>query len=149
MGKETILFLKKDDRERKIRSQIKRFVPFFYDLNEVDPNEFDFVIPFTIYAQKYATAHGENFEKQKLFALSNHVFDVCTDKVKFHHFLIENGFENLAPRINEPFDYPDVLKKRVGAWGQDVFIISDPEIEQAHLDELVSEKFFTEEFIEG
>jgi carbamoylphosphate synthase large subunit len=147
--KETVLFSRKDDWERKIREKIRNFEPFFYDFNEINVDHFDLVIPLSIRAQKYLNANHKSLLGRKALIPSNNSIDLCNDKKRFSEFLIENGFSELIPRINDNSGYPYILKKKIGAWGEGVSLIHDAESERLHVRQFESGEYFRQEYIEG
>lgn len=147
--KETILFSKKDGWERRIRRKTKGYIPFFYEFNEINPNNFDVVVPLTLHAQKYLNAHPELLTQQKAIVPSDFCIDLCNDKERFTKYLVENGFGMFAPKIKRNLAYPYILKKKVGAWGEGITVINDSQSEQAHINEIKSDDFFKQEYIEG
>ena len=151
--RETVLFSKKDDWEWHIRNKIKvycpRFVPFFYEFNEINPDLFDLVIPVTIPAQRYINEHLDHLKGQKVINPSNDAIDLCDDKETFTNILIKNGFADYIPKTNEYVCYPYILKKKIGAWGKDITVIKDDECELAHIKEIESDDYFRQEYIKG
>jgi len=63
--------------------------------------------------------------------------------------LSKNGFKKLLPPINAKFNYPYILKKKVGAWGEGIFIINSIKTEMEHKEEIESKEYFTQKYIEG
>lgn len=151
--RETVLFSKHDDWEWLIRNKIKeRFpcvVPFFYEYNEINPDIFDLVIPLSIRAQKYINENVGYLKGQKVINPSNKAIDLCDDKEVFSRFLIESGFADYIPKTNDKFCYPYILKKKIGVWGKEVTVITDAECELAHINEIESDEYFRQEYIEG
>jgi len=149
MFKETILFSRKDDWEPAIKKEIHNFVPFFCNLNEVDPDRFDFVIPLTIHSQKYINNHLKHLVGKKILAPSNNAIDICHDKEKFSKFLINNGFDRFVPKPDKNLRYPYILKQKTGAWGIGITIITDAKCEDVNIDKIASKDYFCQEYIEG
>jgi len=147
--KKKILFSKKDEWEGWIRKNIKGYVPFFHEFNEIDLNDFDLVVPLTIHAQKYINAHPELLTEQKALIPSNYCIDLCNDKESLQYFLAKNGFEKFTPKINGNLGSSYILKKKIGAWGEGISIINDSETERAHISEIESGDYFKQEYIEG
>jgi len=147
--KKTVLFSKQDDWEGWIRKDIRDYVPFFHEFNEIDINHFDLVVPLTIHAQKYLNAHPELLTEQKAIIPSDYCIDICNDKESFQYFLAKNGFEKLTPKMNEKLSFAYILKKKIGAWGEGISIIHDLESECAHISEIESKDYFKQEYIEG
>jgi len=147
--KKTILFSRKDGWERSIKNKIKGYVPFFYELNEINPNSFDVVVPLTLHAQQHLNAHPELLILHKSIIPSNFCIDLCNDKERFNNYLVENGFGLFAPKIKQEFTYPYILKKKVGAWGDGITVITDSGSELIHMNNMESEDFFKQEYIDG
>lgn len=148
-GQPTILFSQKEDWSHLIKSELKEYVPFFYELDEVLPSNFDLVIPLTVDAQRYLNDHPDLLTEAKVLIPSNACIDLCDDKAAFQQFLVSIGMGQFTPRTNEPFSYPYILKKKISGWGLDIFIIRDAETEQVHQEQLISSEYFTQEYIEG
>lgn len=150
VNKPTVLFLDKPDWKRWIQRKIRKHSPFFYHFtHEINPNNFDLVVPLTLAAQRHINENPNWINPKKVLSPSNECIDLCDDKLIFHKFLNESGYADMAPKFNQSFDYPYVIKKRIGAWGNGVFIIRNSQDELAHQKELESEDYFREEFIPG
>ncbi len=147
--KKTILFSTKKDWEKSIRKTIRGYVPFFYDLNEVNPKHFDLVIPLTLFATKYINENALSFNRQQVLVPSNHCIDLCHDKERFQLFLVKHGFGQFAPQINQDFGYPYLLKCKTGQWGMGISIIDSPQSEKMLINEIASEDYFKQEYVEG
>jgi len=148
-SKKTVLFSSMDDWEWAIRKRITGYVPFFYEFDEINPNYFDVIIPLTLHSQRYINAHRELFAKQLYLCPTEYCIELCDNKENFHNFLSKNGFQKLMPMINGKFDYPYILKKKVGAWGEGISIISDMKSEMKHIADIESEDYFTQQYIKG
>jgi len=147
--KKTVIFSAKDDWEWPIRKGIVGYVPFFYEFDEINPNDFDVVFPLTLRAQRYINCHRELFAKQLHLNPSDYCIELCDDKKRFHSYLSENGFQKFIPIMNGKFDYPYVLKKKVGLWGEGISIISDKKSEIEHINEIESDDYCTQQYIKG
>lgn len=64
-------------------------------------------------------------------------------------FFNRGGFKNITPKTNEDLRYPYILKKKIGAWGEEISVISDSCSERSHVKQIESEDYFRQEYIEG
>lgn len=147
--KKIILFSKKYDWEPSIKKNLKGSSVFFYEFNEVDPNAFDIVVPLSLHAQKYINNNPALLAPQKALIPSNYCIDLCDDKKLFHDFLLDNGLGTFAPKVDGDFVFPYILKRKIGAWGVDIYIIHDSKDERENLDKIQSSKYFKQEYIRG
>ncbi|MGA2728164.1 MAG: hypothetical protein ABSE96_10145 [Terracidiphilus sp.] len=76
---------------------------------------------------------------------------LCDDKYEFNRALIDAGFGRYIPEMAEgrALTPPYILKKRIGIWGKDCFIISNPVDEQRQLDRITDPEYFCQKFIAG
>lgn len=147
--KKTILFSFENDRMWNIKKRITGYVPFFYEFDEVNLNKFKVVVPLTIPALRYINAYPELFSDKVCICPSGECVDLCDDKESLHIYLAENGFKQFTPKYNEKFSYPYVIKKKIGDFGEGVFVINDEGSEKEHADKIESEDYFTLEYITG
>jgi predicted ATP-grasp superfamily ATP-dependent carboligase len=147
--RKTILFSYHKGRKWNIIKRIKGYVPFFYELDEVNLNFHNLIVPLTLHAQEFINSHPELFVKKTYLCPSEHCIDLCNNKESFHHYLSNNGFQQYSPRINEKFSYPYVVKSKTGDCGDEISIITDKEDEMEHIDKIKSEDYFTSEYIIG
>jgi predicted ATP-grasp superfamily ATP-dependent carboligase len=152
-SRETVLFSKFDDWEWPIRHEIEDFsqkeIPFFYKFSEIDLDLFDLIIPLTIDSEKYVNKHFAYLIGRKVITPSNTAIDLCDDKHRFAKFLINSGFGDFIPKINDNFAYPYLLKKKTGIWGKGINIIKDAADELRYTNEIGSRDYFRQEYVEG
>lgn len=148
-SRETVLFSSKDDWEKVMKNNITGYVPFFYEFDKINSQYFDIIIPLTLHAQIYINAHRELFAEKTYLCPSDYSMEICDDKKKFHSHLSSHGFRKYLPEIDKKFDYPYVLKKKKGAWGEGISIITDMKNERRYMTELKSEEYFTQQYIKG
>lgn len=147
--KKTLLFSSQDSWEWALKKRILGYVPFFYDFDEINPNDFDVIMPLTLPAQRYINTNRKLFFNRIYISPSDYCIELCNDKAKFNDYLSKNGFQKLLPAIDEKFNYPYILKKKVGAWGVGTYIISSIKNEIEHKDKIESKEYFTQKYIEG
>jgi len=145
---ETVLFTPKPIWEPGIRKQIRSVVPFFYPLEQVSPQAFDYVIPLTLADIKYLNEHHQALIGSKTIVPTNDVLDLCNDKLAFCEFFSANGFNDFLPS-RDTSTYPYILKKRISEWGIDSIVMLDKEQESQNLDRLNSDEYMAQEFIAG
>ena len=122
---------------------------FFYEFDEVDLSIFDMVVPLTIHAQKYANMHYDFLVSKKAIIPSNYCIDLCNNKEAFVEHLEKNDLGVFTPKINGNLSFPYILKKKIGAWGVDTYIIHNSKDELARIKEIHSGNYFRQQFIEG
>lgn len=149
LKRKIVLFSSKEDWEWSIRKRVIGYVPFFYEFDKINLNNFDVIVPLTLHAQRYINSHPKSFTKQLYICPSDYCIELCNDKVMFHNYLAKNGFQQFTPIINEKFSYPYIIKKRIGAWGEGISIITDTKSEMEHISEIESEEYFTQQYIKG
>ena len=83
--------------------------------------------------------------------MSRHTLQLISviDKERCANYLIENGFEDITPKTNGELRYPYILKKKIGEYGIGISVITDPKSERSHVNQLESEDYFRQEYIEG
>lgn len=74
---------------------------------------------------------------------------LCDDKYMFNQALIQRGFESNIPTMGSDVKHPYILKKRIGAWGQDCQIIQNAEEEMHVLDKLNDAGFYRQKIVRG
>lgn len=151
-GKTTILFSKKKNWKGVIKAMLKRqknISLFFYEFDQVDTANFDYVIPLTVHAQQYAN-------QNKLFNQSNQALispqksiEICDKKDKFEEFMLKNGFEQYYPLAQKTATYPYVIKKVVDEFGLNTKIIKNKEDEQKYADLITSKDYIKQAYITG
>ncbi len=149
LQRETILFSKVDAWEKPIKRTLENATLFFYEFDEVNPKNFDLIIPLSLRAQKYSNAHPGLLSPRQAIIPSDHCIDLCNNKESFYKFLVNNNFGMFAPKINTDLDFPYILKKRIGVWGLDILIIYNSQDEQKNLEKIQSDDYFKQELIPG
>jgi len=147
--KKTLLFSSKKEWEWDLRKRVSGYVSFFYEFDEVNPNHFDVILPLTLFAQKHINTHHELFARQIYLSPADSCIELCDDKEKFHAYLSRNGFQQLLPSIGGKLDYPYVLKKKRGTWGDGIYIISSKKVEMEHINKIESDEYFIQQYIKG
>jgi len=148
-GTKTILFSKGIEWETQIRDKIKCHATFFYDFDEVDPELFDIVIPLSLNAQKYINKYNQYLINRKAIVPSDYCIDLCNNKFNFYKFLIDNNFNDFVPVVNCHQKFPYILKKNIGEFGLGTIIINNENDERENIKKINSEKYFTQEYING
>lgn len=144
-----VLFSFHEGRKWNIKKRIKGYIPFFYELDSINLNYFNVIVPLTLHAEKYINAYPELFSKKTYFCPSDDCIELCDDKELFHNYLETNGFKKYTPRINEKFNYPYIVKRKVGLSGKNIFIITDKKREIECISEIESGDYFSQEYIGG
>ena len=153
LGRQTVLFSRKAGWQKAIEHGMDKndqpVVTFFYNLDEVNPDLFDYIIPLTINEQKHLNQYYPYLDGQKVINPSNSSMDMCDDKEFFAHHLVKIGFGDYVPKTNGNLNYPYILKRKIGEWGVGVTVITDAECELTHAAWLESDDYFRQEYIEG
>jgi len=111
--------------------------------------QFDLVVPMEIKDLIRFNQRPELLIKNRIPWPSEEAFSLCHDKCKFNQALIDRGFGTLIPRMGTGLKFPYVLKKRTGTWGQECWLIRDPNEEGGILDKFSTPDYFRQEFIPG
>jgi predicted ATP-grasp superfamily ATP-dependent carboligase len=134
--------------EQAIRDNLApRYQPSFVDLAEVDPDDYDAVVPLQLmhYAplERFADLLGRKFLHPSAATVA-----LCDDKRALAEFLIANGFGDHVPQLRSAGPpYPYVWKRRRGWWGEHTYIVKNPADEEA-LD-LKDSDWFAQQVIPG
>ena len=148
MDKLKILFSRKPGWEKNITIKLEGYKIFFNDFDEVNLNEYDLIIPLTLYAQKYYNNSSHKLPS-KIIVPSNYCINLCDDKVLFNKFLTEKGFADFVPKTTNISNYPYILKPRVGQWGTDISIIRNRQDEIINNNKIKSTDYFKQDYING
>ncbi|MDG2113135.1 MAG: hypothetical protein P8N02_11035, partial [Actinomycetota bacterium] len=111
-----MLFTRRPAWERALRRNLSSIASFFYNLDEVDAQQFDLVVPLSLDAQRQVHGRYPSLLGSKALIPSPSTMAVCDDKLLFAQRLLGSGLEAVAPPLGPGLDYPYVLKPRVGAW---------------------------------
>lgn len=147
--RKTVLFSKKDNRQPRIIENLRGFIPFFYDLETINVDRFDLVIPLSIDAQIYLNSLPPSLLYSKALLPSEDCIALCNDKERFANYLFHNGFQEYIPQFNGQFSYPYLLKKRISAHGSDIIVIRDRSMEEQLKEIINSSEFIKQAYIEG
>ncbi len=147
--KKTVLFSRKPSREKQIIRNLNTCFPCFSSFRKVNPNHFYIIFPLAEKESIYLNDHYSYLNHVKAIVPSNAAINICKDKKIFTEFLLKNGLETYAIKTPDKLCYPYVIKKRIDADGENTVIVDDKETESRYKNELVSDEFFTQEYIEG
>ncbi|MDD5406937.1 MAG: ATP-grasp domain-containing protein [Sulfurovaceae bacterium] len=147
--KKTILFSRRYSREHQIIKNVNTCFPCFSNFKKVNLNNFYLIFPLTENASNYFNEHYSYLNYKKAIVPSNKAIEICLDKKIFTDFLLKNGFEDCAIKKPKNLQYPYILKKRIDENGSKTIIIYDEASEYQFKNELHSNEFFVQEYIEG
>lgn len=147
--KKTVLFSKKPSREQQIIKKINTCFPCFTSFKKVNLNRFYLIFPLSEDASNHFNQKYSYLNYKKAIVPSDEAIEICKDKKIFTEFLIKHGFENYTIKPPNPLQYPYILKKRIDDNGTNTVIIYDTTTEDEHRNELNSDDFFIQEYIEG
>lgn len=147
--KETILFSRRDPYEQEITKKIHICFPSFSNFKKTNLNNFKLIFPLTEDASYYFNKHYAYLNHKKAIVPPDNAISICKDKKIFTEFLIKNDFQDNAIKISDDLQYPYILKKRIDAGGINTVIINNDKTKQKHHNELNSEEYIKQEYIEG
>ena len=147
--RKTVLFSKKDNWQPRIEEKLNGFVPFFYELDTVNLRWYDIVIPLSVDAQIYLNTCSSPFVNKKALYPPEDCISICNDKSRFSEYLFQQGFKENIPRINGTISYPYLLKKRISAYGSDIIVIHNEDMEVQYKEEINSSEYQKQEYIKG
>jgi ATP-grasp domain len=110
---------------------------------------FDLVMPLEIPDLIAAQQWPHLIAKNPIPIPSEQCILLCNDKYEFNHALIKRGFGSYIPSMEPDVQHPYILKKRIGAWGQECQIIHKAEDEMHILDKLNAPAFYRQKIIRG
>ena len=147
-----ILFSGKPDWFDDIKSGF-RHLPHQVESGSVTDDSFrryDIVVPLSLPALEEARRRSP-LQKNALPLPSEESVRLCDDKYEFNQALIKAGFGQYIPKVTQrvALTTPYILKKRVGMWGKDCYIIRNCEDERAQLDRITDSNYFCQEFVPG
>lgn len=151
-GARKILFSGKPDWIDDIKRGFQRS-PHQVEFGSISADSFqryDIVVPLSLPALKEARRCSP-LQKNALPLPSEESVRLCDDKYKFIQALIEAGFGRYIPRAMQGVGLipPYILKKRIGTWGKDCYIIRNYEDEGAQLDKIKDPDYFCQELVLG
>ena len=151
-GSRRILFSEKPDWADTIRNGFRR-MPHeveFGPITEESYKRYDIVVPLTLDALEDARRHAPPCEISLPIPTLESV-RLCDDKYEFNRKLIKAGFGQYIPKLAEGqrLNPPYILKKRIGWWGQNCYIVQNHDDENALLDRVNDPGYFCQELIPG
>lgn len=121
----------------------------FGSLPSRNPGEFDLVMPLEISGLIEARQFPHLLEKNPIPIPSEESILLCDDKSRFSQTLIDKGFGEHIPKLWSVCDAPYVLKKKVGEWGKECWMVRDHRDEWKLRDQLNNPAFYRQEIIRG
>jgi ATP-grasp domain-containing protein len=151
-GARRILFSAKPEWESEIKSGFRR-LPHqieFGPINEESFQRYDIVVPLSLDTLEIARRCSP-FAKTVLPLPSRESVHLCDDKYQFNQTLIAAGFGRYIPKLGNraTLTLPYILKKRIGEWGKDCFVVRNPEDEAMQLGRITNSEYFCQELIPG
>ncbi len=151
-GAKKILFSGMPDWIDDIKSGFRR-LPHQVEFGLITPDSFqryDIVVPLSLPALEDARRHSP-LQKNALPLPAAESVHLCEDKYEFNQALISAGFGRYIPKMAQGLGLtqPYILKKRIGSWGRDCYIICNHDDEEAQLDHITDPKYFCQELIPG
>jgi predicted ATP-grasp superfamily ATP-dependent carboligase len=122
----------------------------FGSVTEDSFRRYDVVVPLSLSALEEARRHSP-LQRNALPLPTAESVRLCDDKYEFNRALVNAGFGRYIPEMAEgrPLTRPYILKKRIGIWGKDCFIIRNRSDEEEQLDRIADPEYFCQEFITG
>ena len=147
-----ILFSEKPDWEKTIRIAFRR-LPHQIDFGPITADSYqsyDIVVPLTLAGLEAAQQHSDP-QKRALPLPSAETVRLCDDKLAFNKAMIAAGFSKYIPTITQGLGLtpPYILKKRIGIWGKNCFVIRNLDDENAHLGRIHDADYFCQDLVLG
>lgn len=147
-----ILFSEKPDWERTLRCGFRR-LPHkieFGRITEDSYRQYDIVVPLTLAALEDARRFSGAY-RHALPLPSAEAVRLCDDKLQLNQAMIEAGLASYIPAMKQGLGLkpPYILKKRIGIWGKNCFVIRNAEDERSHLDQISDPDYFSQELVVG
>jgi predicted ATP-grasp superfamily ATP-dependent carboligase len=122
----------------------------FGSITEDSFQRYDIVVPLTLNALEEARRHSP-LQKNVLPLPAAESVHLCDDKYEFNQALIKAGFGQYIPKMAQglALSPPYILKKRIGSWGKECYIIHNHDDEVAQLDRITDPKYFCQELVTG
>ena len=111
--------------------------------------DFDLVVPLQISGLIEARQRPDLLAKNPIPIPTEECILLCDDKRKFSQTLIEKGFGTYIPKLCSVCDPPYILKKRIGSWGKECWMVHDRQEEAAVRDQVNDPAFYRQEIIRG
>ena len=130
-----------------------RYSPHQVDFGSITKESFrryDIVVPLGLTALREARRQSP-LQKSALPLPSEESVRLCDDKFEFNQTLIKLGFVQYIPKMVQGVTLtpPYILKRRIGSWGKDCYIIRNREDEGAQLDRITDPNYFCQELVSG
>jgi predicted ATP-grasp superfamily ATP-dependent carboligase len=152
-GAQRVLFSEKPEWVDKINLGFQRLHHRvdFGSITEDSFQRYDIVVPLTLSALEEARRHSPPKKKNALPLPTAESVNLCDDKYQFNQTLIKAGFGQYIPKMTRGLALtpPYILKKRIGIWGKDCYIIRNREDEESQLDRITDPEYFCQELISG
>jgi predicted ATP-grasp superfamily ATP-dependent carboligase len=123
----------------------------FGEITAESISDYDLVVPLTVEDLHTLNECSALLHNNPIPAPSKECLRLCNDKYEFNRRLIDAGFGKYIPRMGnlEDFEPPYMLKKRIGEWGKDCYVIRDRYDEQVNLEQARDPEFFCQQFVPG
>ncbi|GAA6134611.1 hypothetical protein NBRC116188_14000 [Oceaniserpentilla sp. 4NH20-0058] len=143
-----ILFTKRDDWQATLLKACKHLNAngIFDDFNSKSMGQVNYVFPI---GTKDVIKASDFFEDKHKYP-SIDLIRICENKLQFDLLLNNNELAHVSPLIKKSQrTFPYVLKEKTGEFGNNVFIIQNPDEEALHQDKLSDDSFFLQKYIKG
>jgi predicted ATP-grasp superfamily ATP-dependent carboligase len=151
-GAKKILFSGKPDWFDDIKTGF-RHLPHQVESGLITEDSFrryDIVVPLSLDALEEARRRSP-LQKNAFPLPSEQSVRLCDDKYEFNQALVSVGLGRYIPKfaLGVSLPTPFILKKRVGTWGKECYIIRNCEDEVAQLDRISDPNYFCQELVPG
>ena len=151
-GPRKILFSGKPDWTNDIKIGF-RPLPHQIEFGPITEDSFeryDIVVPLSLAALEEARRHAPLLKMALPLPTAESV-RLCDDKHAFNQALIKAGSGRYIPKMAQGLGLtpPYILKKRIGEWGNDCYIIRNKDDEEAQRKRILDPDYFCQEFIPG
>jgi len=145
-----ILFSEKPEWADEIRRGFWR-MPHQVDFGKITEDSYrryDIVVPLSLSELEVARRHCPP-ENCALPLPSAGAVKLCEDKYEFNRVLIKAGFGRYIPTMGAGLATPYILKKRIGEWGKDCYLILNSSDEEKHLHLIQDPRYFCQQMVLG
>ncbi len=126
-----------------------RFACHFGPLEDMDPDDYDFIVPFTLHHQNLLRNRFPALEGKRFWVPPSEVESLCDDKLSLNRHLSQSQFAAHVPHFGQGLGsrFPYIIKPRHGEFGQNASLIKERQQERRYADLLNSDAYFWQVFL--
>ncbi len=143
-----ILFGRKDEWEASIRKGFRglRHNITFASLGSTPIKNYDLVVGLTY---EEILLLSQNDHQQWLPVPRTDCIKLCHDKYRFAMHMVEMGFRENIPLVDDDLGFPFILKKKLDSWGQNTHVVKNKVQLQALLKLIQRDEYFCQACVPG